>query len=163
MKTFLAAGVAAVVVHSLVMSLPPAPIEMDDHIIIDKMANEMFFYQEGEMIERFKVATGRDPLYTPEGSFPIVQKNVVGDASRQDLFGTRWMGLSVPGGKDGHKYGIHGTGDPESIGEHASAGCIRMLVPDAERLYEMTNTGTMVYIGRSRYHLLFGTLVSWIV
>jgi len=54
--------------------------------------------------------------------------------------GTRWMGLSAPG------VGIHGTDDPASIGYSVSHGCIRMQIPDAERLFTMVSVGMGVYI-----------------
>ena len=54
--------------------------------------------------------------------------------------GTRWMGLSSPG------VGIHGTDDPSSIGYSVSHDCIRMQIPDAERLFTMVSLGMSVYI-----------------
>ena len=42
--------------------------------------------------------------------------------------------------------GIHGTPDAASIGYSASHGCIRMLVPEAEWLFERVEEGTPVYI-----------------
>ena len=50
------------------------------------------------------------------------------------------MGLNTPG------VGIHGTDDPGSIGYSVSHGCIRMQIPDAERLFEMVYVGTSVTI-----------------
>ena len=46
------------------------------------------------------------------------------------------MGLSAPG------VGIHGTPDDASIGYSASHGCIRMHIPDAERLFNHVHVGT---------------------
>ena len=54
--------------------------------------------------------------------------------------GTRWMGLVRP------SVGIHGTNDPASIGYSVSHGCIRMSIPDVERLFEMVYVGTRVTI-----------------
>ncbi len=42
--------------------------------------------------------------------------------------------------------GIHGTPDSASIGYSASHGCIRMLVPHAEWLFERVEVGTPVFI-----------------
>jgi lipoprotein-anchoring transpeptidase ErfK/SrfK len=50
------------------------------------------------------------------------------------------MGLNSPG------VGIHGTPDAASIGYSASHGCIRMLVPEAEWLFERVELDTPVYI-----------------
>ena len=54
--------------------------------------------------------------------------------------GTRWIGTSAPA------IGIHGTPVPSSIGTRASHGCIRMYIPDVERLYRQVEIGTRVYI-----------------
>ena len=54
--------------------------------------------------------------------------------------GTRWIGTSAPA------IGMHGTPQSGSIGSRASHGCIRMYIHDAERLYELVDIGTPVYI-----------------
>ena len=54
--------------------------------------------------------------------------------------GTRWMGLSSPG------VGIHGTPESGSIGYSESHGCIRMLIPQAEWLFDHVTVGTPVFI-----------------
>jgi lipoprotein-anchoring transpeptidase ErfK/SrfK len=41
---------------------------------------------------------------------------------------------------------MHGTPVSSSIGTRASHGCIRMYIRDAERLYELVEIGTPVYI-----------------
>jgi lipoprotein-anchoring transpeptidase ErfK/SrfK len=51
----------------------------------------------------------------------------------------RWLGIA-----DG--IGIHGTGDPGSIGSRASHGCIRMTVPAVIDLYPRVPVGTPVLI-----------------
>lgn len=43
-------------------------------------------------------------------------------------------------------YLIHGTNQPDGIGERVSAGCIRMLGDDIEQLYELAQVGTPVRI-----------------
>ena len=42
--------------------------------------------------------------------------------------------------------GIHGTGQPWSIGTRASHGCIRMTVPDVIDLFGRVPLGTPVLI-----------------
>ena len=56
--------------------------------------------------------------------------------------GTRWMGISSPA------VGIHGTPDSASIGYSVSHGCIRMLIPEVEWLFQQVEIGTPVYIVR---------------
>jgi lipoprotein-anchoring transpeptidase ErfK/SrfK len=52
------------------------------------------------------------------------------------------MGISAPA------VGIHGTPDPASIGYSVSHGCIRMLIPEVEWLFNQVDIGTPVYIVR---------------
>ncbi|MEW8985790.1 MAG: L,D-transpeptidase family protein, partial [Bacillus sp. (in: firmicutes)] len=74
---------------------------------------------------------------TPLGTWKVISKAKWGGG-----FGTRWMGLNVPWGT----YGIHGTNRPDSIGNNASAGCIRMNNKDVEDLYKYVKHNTPVAI-----------------
>jgi hypothetical protein len=51
----------------------------------------------------------------------------------------RWMGIY-------NGAGIHGTDAVSSIGQRASHGCIRMLIPDVVELYDRIPVGTPVFI-----------------
>jgi lipoprotein-anchoring transpeptidase ErfK/SrfK len=77
-----------------------------------------------------------DPAYYHDG--------VVMAASEKSPVGTRWIGLNLKG------YGIHGTNAPQSIGQAASHGCIRLKNRDVERLYSMLRVGDMVEIRGER-------------
>ncbi len=111
--------------------------------------NKLYLYQGAELIKTYNVATGHGEA-TPFGEFTIENKlvnptwyragAVVPPDSPENILGTRWMGLSVPG------YGIHGTTQPESIGKNISAGCIRMLNEDVEELYDIVPAKTKVTI-----------------
>jgi lipoprotein-anchoring transpeptidase ErfK/SrfK len=106
----------------------------------------------------FGVATGQSRYPTPLGAFQIVvkwrnpwwyppQSDWAKDAQPippgpGNPLGTRWMGISSPA------VGIHGTPDPASIGYSVSHGCIRMLIPEVEWLFNQVDVGTPVYIVR---------------
>ena len=45
-------------------------------------------------------------------------------------------------------YRIHGSSDPDSIGEAESSGCFRMTNDDVKHLYERVPVGTTVYVLR---------------
>ena len=49
----------------------------------------------------------------------------------------RWIGLEGVAGEAlrQQRYGIHGTIEPETIGQNSSMGCIRMFNEDVEALY----------------------------
>jgi lipoprotein-anchoring transpeptidase ErfK/SrfK len=113
----------------------------------------------GKLLAQFPVTTGsaHDPL--PIGDWKIlgVSKNPdyhfnpklfwdVSDSKKDALLkpgpngpvGVVWIDLS----KD--HYGIHGTGEPASIGSSESHGCVRLTNWDAARLAQMVKVGTAV-------------------
>ncbi len=53
--------------------------------------------------------------------------------------GERWIGLvgTEPDTEKLTGYGIHGTVEPESIGQQKSMGCVRMAEGDVEMIYEL--------------------------
>jgi lipoprotein-anchoring transpeptidase ErfK/SrfK len=55
----------------------------------------------------------------------------------QNPLGERWIGLiGVSGGAVGQeRYGIHGTIEPQSIGQSISLGCVRMYNEDVAQVY----------------------------
>lgn len=118
---------------------------------IDKTQNKLHLYQDGVLIKTYSVATGRTEELTPEGTFTMVVKinkpgwkNIPGGHPDNPL-GDKWMGISV-NGDNGRTYGIHGTNNPQSIGTHASSGCVRMHKNDLIELYNTIPEGTPVWI-----------------
>jgi len=127
-----------------------------DVIVIGRGANRLSLYDGMKLRRTFGVATGASRYPTPLGKFEIIvkwrnpwwyppQSDWAKDAKPippgpGNPLGTRWMGISSP------SVGIHGTPDPASIGYSVSHGCIRMLIPDAEWLFNQVDIGTPVYI-----------------
>ena len=64
------------------------------------------------------------------GGFVVNPANPIGD---------RWIGLEGIDEATRHMsgYGIHGTNEPQSIGQQSSMGCIRMLAQDVEVVYDV--------------------------
>ncbi|MFC0272397.1 L,D-transpeptidase [Metabacillus herbersteinensis] len=127
-------------------------------IIINKSTNELALFEGGKLIKVFQVATGRDNSYTPEGTFPIVNKiknrpyykeNIPGGDERNPL-GDRWIGLNARG-TYGTTYAIHGNNNPNSIGTYASAGCIRMYDEEIHWLFNRIQVNTSVIILHSHH------------
>jgi lipoprotein-anchoring transpeptidase ErfK/SrfK len=75
-----------------------------------------------------------EPTWCRPGSPPVPY------GSKENLLGTRWLGIDCPG------YGIHGTWEPDTVGKNSSAGCIRMVNEDVEELFDMVRVGTPVII-----------------
>ncbi|WP_373232910.1 L,D-transpeptidase [Cohnella sp.] len=127
----------------------------EQFIVIDKSSNKLFFYEKGELIKSFSVATGKKPSYTPEGMFTIREKiknrpyykeKIKGGDPKNPL-GDRWLGLKVTrNGKTSYAYGIHGNNNEKSIGKYVSAGCIRMHNKEVRWLYGEIKVNTPVLI-----------------
>jgi lipoprotein-anchoring transpeptidase ErfK/SrfK len=129
-----------------------------DVIVIRRGANRLELYDGMKLRRKFGVATGESRYPTPLGRFEIVVKwrnpwwyPPASDWAKDakpippgpgNPLGTRWMGISSPA------VGIHGTPDAASIGYSVSHGCIRMLIPEVEWLFEQVDIGTPVYILR---------------
>jgi len=62
----------------------------------------------------------------------------------ENPIGERWIGLrgTSPETEALSGYGIHGTIEPNSIGQQRSMGCVRLLDDDVEMVYEMLSEGT---------------------
>ena len=112
-------------------------------IWVDLDAKTLTVYENGEVLRRYPIASGARGTPSPIGVFRISSR-FIPDMSG---FGTRFLGLSVPWGS----YGIHGTNKPESIGQNASHGCIRMKVKDMEALFPVISNGTKVVITGGPY------------
>ena len=124
--------------------------------MIRRESKRLFLYRGEALWRSFRVATGQAAYPTPIGRFTIVtkQRNPWWYPPQSDWakglepvppgpgnpLGTRWMGLSAP------LVGIHGTPDSASIGYSASHGCVRMLIPEVEWLFERVDVGTPVFI-----------------
>jgi lipoprotein-anchoring transpeptidase ErfK/SrfK len=98
----------------------------------------------GSDVVRIKGAT-TTPLDAGEDRELVVDGNLVippfGTNQRkyQGVLGTRRLNL-------GEGYAIHGTNRPQLIGRSVSHGCIRLRNEDIERLYDMVEPGTAVYV-----------------
>lgn len=108
------------------------------YITINLSTRRLGFHEGGRLVKSYPVGVGKTSTPTPTGSYSIREKIM----HPGGVLGTRWMGLSIPGGN----YGIHGTNNPSSIGGYVSNGCIRMHNQDVEELFPRVNIGTAVEI-----------------
>jgi lipoprotein-anchoring transpeptidase ErfK/SrfK len=128
-------------------------------ITIDQSSFRLRLFKGLRFSKSYGVAVGQPAYPTPRGLFSIANKAVNPTWTAPD---SPWAGAyrneSVPGGSAENPLkarwmgivngvGIHGTGDPGSIGSRASHGCIRMTVPDVIDLYPRVPVGTPVLIG----------------
>lgn len=106
-------------------------------------AKRLTVYENGAAAAVFPIASGAGGTPSPIGVFRISSRFT----PEMSGFGTRFLGLNVPWGS----YGIHGTNRPDSIGQNASHGCIRLLVGDAEKLYSLLSLGVRVVVEGGPY------------
>jgi len=119
------------------------------NIYVDKSQNILMVKDGEEVLKVYNVSTGSNNS-TPVGKYTITSRLVdpvwfnkgvvLPPESPQNVLGTRWLGFDLPG------YGIHGTIEPEMIGQQVTAGCVRMRNEDVEELYSFIPVGTEVTI-----------------
>lgn len=133
----------------------PAVTSVPAVVVIDR-GRFRLNYWKGRRHLVFKIAVGQPAFPTPTGNFRVIEKQMnptwfppsspwaagLGPIPPgvNNPLGTRWIGTSAPG------IGIHGTPLTYSVGTRASHGCIRMYIPDVERLYPLVSVGTPVFI-----------------
>ena len=136
-------------------------------IIVDTHNHFLYFIQPGGKAIRYGVATGQDAMgWTGRASVGQMQEWPRWMPPKDML--ERWPHLQptadaggLPGGPDNplgsralylyqngkdSMYRIHGTNEPEKIGQGVSSGCIRMRDFDAIDLYSRVKIGTQVLV-----------------
>jgi lipoprotein-anchoring transpeptidase ErfK/SrfK len=127
-------------------------------IVVNRGQYRLRLFKNLKETQSFGIAVGQVGLETPAGQYTIANKAInpawhvpnspwAGDLAGKVIAGNdpsnpikaRWLGIY-----DG--VGIHGTADDASIGHNASHGCIRMHIPDVEKLYDEVPVGSAVYI-----------------
>lgn len=128
------------------LAVPNGPFRAE----IIKSTHEMYVYLGDTLVEYFVVGLGADGR-TPTGEWVITVKQVnpqyyppnggeiIAPDDPLNPLGERWMGFEgVGGGAVGREgFGIHGTIEPETIGQDASLGCVRMASDDVELVYDL--------------------------
>ncbi|MGB2987460.1 MAG: L,D-transpeptidase family protein [Phycisphaerae bacterium] len=116
--------------------------------VIDKSDYWLDVYLGSTFVKHYRVGLGADGS-TPSGEWRVGTKlinptyypprggRIVAADDPDNPLGERWIGLvGVSGEAAGQeRYGLHGTIDPDSIGQSVSLGCIRMHNEDVEALY----------------------------
>lgn len=117
--------------------------------VVDLSDFTLTVHAHGWYVNQYVIGTGRDDK-TPLGEFTIQEKlenptwynpdgGVVEADDPENPLGEYWMGL-------GDHIGIHGTNDPDSIGNAASRGCIHLGDEDIVEVFSLLSTGSKVMI-----------------
>jgi lipoprotein-anchoring transpeptidase ErfK/SrfK len=118
---------------------------------VDKGANRLELRLDGGFFKAYSVATGANN-YTPVGEFHIT------DRVERPTWWRPSDGAEIPYGDPEHKigthwlawdrkgFGIHGTDEPETIGQQVSLGCVRMRNEEVGELFLLLPVGTPVSV-----------------
>ena len=109
-------------------------IFLDEHLL--------YLFENDKLIKSYPIAVGTLKNPSHVGIWKIANKSDWGEG-----FGGTWMGFNIPWGE----YGIHGTLNPETIGDHATHGCIRMFSENAKELASIIPIGTPILISGGPY------------
>jgi lipoprotein-anchoring transpeptidase ErfK/SrfK len=101
-------------------------------VVIDKAAQQMAVYVDGEERYRWPVSTGAPAYSTPSGSF-------VPFRLEEDHFSEEWDDAPMPHSifftQKGHA--IHGTPKTRGLGAAVSHGCVRLAPANAAELFAL--------------------------
>ncbi|MBP7275557.1 MAG: L,D-transpeptidase family protein [Kiritimatiellae bacterium] len=118
--------------------------------VVSVRDRDMTVFLNDRFFKRYRVGTGKYEK-TPTGDFQITDRiahptwwrpdgKAIPYGDPENVLGTHWLALNVRG------YGLHGTWEPETIGQAESAGCVRLLNTDIEELFSLLPIGTPVSI-----------------
>ena len=120
---------------------------------VDKSEMNLSIFLGDKFIRSYPVALGKQDS-TPEGEFEVVRKlknppwtdpynrTIIRADDPEYPLGTRWIEFIPPPGA----YGIHGSKVEEEIGTEASFGCVRVLHPREEEIYDFVTLGSPIVI-----------------
>ena len=128
-------------------------------IVVDTAARKLYLIQDRSSALRYGIGVGRDgfqwkgthkitakkenPDWTPPPEMIAQQKDVprhMKGGDPDNPLGTRAMYLGST------LYRIHGSNDPDTVGEASSSGCFRMRNEDVADLYKRVPVGTTVVV-----------------
>ena len=115
----------------------------------DLSRREIAVARLGKIIMRFPAAIGAPGSPTPPGRYFVTDRVPFSPSSPLGAFAFGISGIQPhlpPGWQGGNQLAIHGTNDPGSIGEAASAGCLRVSGSALQRLKPLLTLGTPVTI-----------------
>lgn len=121
------------------------------HALVDLSERLALYMMGDEVVALWEVAIGREGRTRP-GRYRAGEKleeppwfrpggGVVPYGDPENPLGTRWIAWD---GSQG--LGFHGTDEPETIGQAASDGCVRMRNEDVEQLFEILPRGAEIEV-----------------
>jgi lipoprotein-anchoring transpeptidase ErfK/SrfK len=123
-------------------------------VIVDLSDRQVYLFRLGRIEAAYPVAVGQAGWETPTGMYRVIQLDhdpiwrhpitkVIVPPGDNNPLGSRWIGFWTDGE---YQFGIHGTNQPELIGQAVSHGCLRMHNADIETLFEQIYLGTPLIV-----------------
>ncbi len=124
--------------------------------VISRSTFTMDLYLDDVYVKSYRVGLGSLKHTTPTGVWVVGQDKLISpswtdpdtkrtyDATDKDYpLGKRWIGLRGIAGEAMGRTGfaIHGTNEPDSIGQRSSRGCIRLADEDVLEVYDLMTPG----------------------
>lgn len=119
-------------------------------IVVDLSQRRLRLFRSGKLAFETPVAVGSPATPTPRGSYFVNQRYVLPDGSGP--FGPHALGISAHSDAlqdtwvENGPIAIHGTNEPQSIGQAASHGCIRVANDVIRQLFPLAPAGTPVVV-----------------
>jgi len=117
---------------------------------VDLSQRRLVLRRKGRAVKRLSVAVGRPGSSTPTGRFAVTDK--LDGSAYGSYYGCCILALSgtqpnLPAGwSGGNRLAIHGTNAPSTIGQPASAGCLRAADADLAVLMRRVPLGTPLFV-----------------
>jgi L,D-transpeptidase catalytic domain len=118
-----------------------------DRIVVRLRRHTLVRYENGESVERVRVAIGKPSTPTTAGRFFVWAR--VGYEETDGPYGNFALGLSafsnvITNWPGGGRMAIHGTSDPSLAGKDVSNGCIRVFNPFMASLIDVPMGATVI-------------------
>ncbi len=116
--------------------------------VVDLAARELTLILDGRYAGRFTIGLGTDQPQL-QGNYEVQNKTInptyyganqiINAEHPNNPLGERWIGL-------GERIGLHGTDNPEMVGQEGGPGYIRLGRRDIEDLYDILSVGSQVVV-----------------
>ncbi|MGZ8687476.1 MAG: L,D-transpeptidase family protein, partial [Gaiellaceae bacterium] len=119
-------------------------------IVVDLSQRRLRLFRSGKLAFETSVAVGSPATPTPRGHYFVNERYALPDGSGP--FGPNALGISAHSEALQHTWvengpiAIHGTNEPQSIGQATSHGCIRVANDVMRQLFPLAPAGTPVIV-----------------
>ncbi len=149
--------------RDLMLPLPPVP---NKRIVVDLMTQQLWAFENGQLVFRWLISSGMDQAPTSPGVYQVLSHADVAEGSSVELCGDTscgtwtmywFMGIyeAVPGLINGFHGAVLLPGGRYmgggNVGQPFTYGCVMSQNDNAEQLYRWADEGTLVEILSSEY------------